>query len=317
MRVVFMGTPSFALPSLRALCEMPLEVVGVFTQPDRPAGRGHKLVAPPVKLLAQEKGLPVFQFEKVRRQAGLDAMRALKPDLVVTAAFGQILSQKLLDVPKLGTINVHASLLPRHRGAAPINWSIIQGESVTGVTTMLTNAGLDTGDILLKRETAILPGETAGELTERLAEIGGELLKETIEGYVSGKITPVKQDEALMSYEPMLDKALGQIDWNQEAKRICDLVRGVNPWPGAYTYFGGEMLKVWKASVCDCESPAANGSVLVSSAKEGLKIKCAGGAVEILELQMPGSKRMAAKAYLSGKQLPAGTVLGDAAGEAQ
>ena len=177
MRVVFMGTPDFAVPSLRALEGMDeVEIVGVFTQPDRPVGRGHKLEMPPVKREALENGLNVFQFERVRKQEGLDAMRALKPDLVVTAAFGQILSKKLLEVPRMGTVNVHASLLPRHRGAAPINWCLIQGEKVTGVTTMLTDAGLDTGDMLLKKEVEIGENETAGELTGRLAQVGAELL---------------------------------------------------------------------------------------------------------------------------------------------
>ncbi len=199
-----MGTPEFAVPSLKALCEMGLEVVGAFTQPDRPVGRGHKIEKSPVKLACEELGIPVFQFERVRKQEGLDAMRALRPDIVVTAAFGQILSKKLLEVPKLGTINVHASLLPRHRGSAPINWCIMQGEKVTGVTTMLTDVGLDTGDMLLRSETPIGEDETAGELTVRLSVLGAELLKETIEKFANGEIKPEKQDEAVMSYDPHL-----------------------------------------------------------------------------------------------------------------
>ncbi len=312
MRIVFMGTPEFALPSLKTLTEMPVELVGVFTQPDRPAGRGHKLESPPVKLLAEAHGIPVFQFEKVRKQAGLDAMRALKPDLVVTAAFGQILSQKLLDVPKLGTINVHASLLPRHRGAAPINWAIIMGEKTTGVTTMLTNAGLDTGDILLRRETDILPGETAGELTARLSELGAELLKTTIEEYAAGRLAPTPQDEALMSYEPMLAKETGKIDWTMPAERIGNLVRGVDPWPGAYTVMDGQTLKIWKARKSEAESAfCVPGQVLAASAREGFTVACGDGALEIIQLQLPGGKRMDAKAYLSGKKIQPGTILGE------
>ena len=311
MRIVFMGTPEFALPSLKALLESRHEVVGVFTQPDRPVGRGHKLDSPPVKKLAEQYTVPVFQFEKVRRQAGLDAMRALNPDLVVTAAFDQILSQKLLDVPRLGTVNVHASLLPRHRGAAPINWSIMQGDKVTGVTTMLTDAGLDTGDMLLKAETDIDPEETAGELTERLSEIGAELLIKTIDAYENGEITPEKQDESRMTYDPMLEKGMGEIDWRKGAQEVHNLVRGVNPWPGAYTSLNGETLKIWKTRVlADFEGDVA-GSVLKASAKEGLVIACGAGAVEVLELQMPGGKRMQAKAYLSGKNIAVGTVLGE------
>ena len=308
-----MGTPEFALPSLKTLIDMDLTVVGIFTQPDRPSGRGHKLESPPIKRLAQEHGIPVFQFERIRKQEGLDALRALKPDLVVTAAFGQILSKKILEVPRLGTINVHASLLPRHRGAAPINWSIILGEKTTGVTTMLTDVGLDTGDILLKTEVDILPEETAGELTERLAIIGGELLKTTVERYCAGELTPQKQDEALMTYEPMMDKSLGEIDWNKDAQTICNLVRGTNPWPGAYTKIDGEIMKVIKAKPCaDAQADVSFGTVIEASAKQGFKVACHNGSVEIIELQMPGSKRMLAKAYLNGKQIKLGTVLGEA-----
>ena len=202
-RVVFMGTPEFAVPSLDALLDAGYEVVGAFTQPDRPVGRGHKLQACPVKQRALERGVPVFQFERVRKQEGLDAMRALKPDVVVTAAFGQILSKKLLEVPKHGTVNVHASLLPQYRGSAPINWCILNGEKVSGVTTMLTDVGIDTGDMLLARETPIGELETAGELTERLSVIGAELLIETLEKYLNGEITPEKQDESKMSHQPI------------------------------------------------------------------------------------------------------------------
>ena len=308
-----MGTPEFALPSLKTLIDMKLNIVGVFTQPDRPFGRGHKLESPPVKRLAVEQGIPVFQFERIRRQEGLDALRALKPDLAVTAAFGQILSKKILEVPRLGTINVHASLLPKHRGAAPINWSIILGEKVTGVTTMLTDVGLDTGDILLKEEVEIFPGETAGELTQRLAVVGASLLKTTIERYTAGQLTPQKQDEAEMSYEPMMDKSLGEIDWNSDAQTICNLVRGTDPWPGAYTQINGEIMKVLRAAPCEeAVINGAPGTVIAASAKQGLKVACCGGCIEITELQMPGSKRMLAKAYLNGKQIRLGTVLGEA-----
>ena len=299
-----MGTPEFALPSLKTLIDMDLTVVGVFTQPDRPSGRGHKLESPPVKRLAQEHGIPVFQFERIRKQEGLDALRALKPDLVVTAAFGQILSKKILEVPRLGTINVHASLLPRHRGAAPINWSIILGEKITGVTTMLTDVGLDTGDILLKTEVDILPEGTAGELTERLAIIGGELLKTTVERYCAGELIPQKQDEALMTYDPMMDKALGEIDWNKDAQTICNLVRGTNPWPGAYALLGEEKLKLWRTSLSDAE-PSADIPVggLFGDPKHGLFLRCTDGTLQILELQAPGGKKLDGKTFLRGKNI--------------
>ncbi len=306
-----MGTPEFAVPSLETLLSMPqVEVVGVFTQPDRPSGRGHKLEKPPVKLLAEANGVPVFQFEKIRRQEGLDALRAVKPDLCVTAAFGQILSKKILDVPRLGTINVHASLLPRHRGSAPVNWCIIQGEKRSGVTTMLTDVGLDTGDMLLKSEVEILPEETAGELTDRLALVGAELLKQTVLLYTEGKLSPIPQDEALSSYEPMLTKELGEVDFSKSAAEIDCLVRGVNPWPGAYTHLNGEVLKLWKVSPRPWEGTEADGSVLKASAREGLLVKCGNGALELEIIQLPGGKRMSAKSYLAGRSIETGTVLG-------
>ena len=307
MRIVFMGTPEFAVPSLKALFEMEdVEVVGVFTQPDRPVGRGHKVEVTPVKREAEANGVPVFQFERVRKQEGLDAMRSLKPDIVVTAAFGQILSKKLLEVPRLGTVNVHASLLPKHRGSAPINWSIIQGEKVTGITTMLTDVGLDTGDMLLKKEVEIGEGETAGQLTERMSHIGAALLKETLPAYWAGEITPIPQKEEEMTYDPMLNKELGKIDWTKSAFEIDCLVRGVNPWPGAFSKMNGDVIKVWLAKKSDKTTSEAPGTVIAASAKEGLIVACGNGeTVEIIEMQAPNAKRMTAKAYLSGKKLGA------------
>ncbi len=305
MRIVFMGTPEFAVPSLKALFELEnAEVVGVFTQPDRPVGRGRKVEVTPVKREAEAHGVPVFQFERVRKQEGLDAMRSLKPDIVVTAAFGQILSKKLLEVPRLGTVNVHASLLPKHRGSAPINWSIIHGEKVTGVTTMLTDVGLDTGDMLLKREVEIGENETAGQLTERMSFIGAELLKETLPAYWAGEITPIPQKEEEMTYDPMMTKELGRIDWTKSASEIDCLVRGVNPWPGAFSTMNGDVIKVWLVKKCDKTTGEAPGTVIAASAKEGLIVACGNGeTVEIIEMQAPNAKRMTAKAYLSGKKL--------------
>lgn len=305
-----MGTPEFAVPSLRALVEAGYEVAGVFTQPDRPAGRGKKLSACPVKQYAQENGLKVFQFERLRRPEGVEALRALEPDMVVTAAFGQILSQALLDIPRLGTVNVHASLLPGHRGAAPVNWCIIAGESVSGVTTMLTDAGLDTGDILLKRSTPVGEEETAGELTVRLAQLGAQLLIETIRGIEAGSITPVKQDEARASYEPMLKKETGRINFELPAREIVNLVRGVNPWPGAWTGFMGGQLKIWRARAVEAPRPGLPGEVLLANAKSGLVVACGQGALEVIEMQAPNARRMTARAYLAGKQIDEGTRLG-------
>lgn len=310
-KVVFMGTPEFAVPSLDALLDAGYDVIGAFTQPDRPVGRGHKLAACPVKQRALERGVPVYQFERVRGQKGLDTMRALAPDVVVTAAFGQILSKKLLEVPKFGTVNVHASLLPQYRGAAPINWCIVMGEKVAGVTTMLTDPGIDTGDMLLSRSTPIGELETAGELSERLSKIGAELLIETLDKYLKGEISPVKQDESRMSHQPMLDKEMGRIDWTRGAAEIGCQARGLNPWPCAFTTWNGEPLKVYLARPADMDNGgAAPGTVVESSAKKGLFVSCGDGVLELMEIQAPNAKRMQAKAYLMGKKIDAGTVLG-------
>ena len=309
MRVVFMGTPEFAVPSLKALLDADYGVVGVFTQPDRPVGRGHKLAACPVKKLAVERGVPVYQFERLRNEEGLACLRALAPDIVVTAAFGQILSQALLDVPKMGTVNVHASLLPAYRGAAPINWCILNGETRTGVTTMLTDAGVDTGAMLLRRETDIGETETAAELSVRLSQLGAELLIETLKGYIAGEIAPTPQDERLASRQPMLKKEMGLIDWTRSAKEIACQARGLDPWPSAYTDYAGGTLKIYRARPAVGEGEP--GTVLRSSAKEGLFVACGEGALEVLEMQAPGGKRMSARAYLAGKKIEPGTRFGE------
>ena len=303
-RIVFMGTPDFAVPSLRALAEDGrYDIVGVFTQPDRPAGRGNKLTACPVKQCALEQGLPVYQFERIRRPEGVAQLRALAPDVVVTAAFGQILTQELLDIPARGTVNVHASLLPRYRGSAPINWCILSGEKEAGVTLMLTDIGIDTGDMLRSASTPIGELETAGELTERLSEALPE--------YLEGSITPVPQDPDAASYQPMLDKAMGEVDWTRPAREIACRVRGLNPWPCAWTDMDGGRLKLYLARPVEADSDAAPGTVIVSGPKEGLVVRCGEGALEVLEMQAPGGKRMAAKAYLMGKRIEVGTRLGN------
>ena len=307
MRIVFMGTPEFAVPSLRALLDNGYEVVGAITQPDRPAGRGHKLTPCPVKLLAQERGVPVYQFEKIKNQEGVDCLRALKPELVVTAAFGQLLSKEILEIPQYGTVNVHASLLPKYRGSAPINWCILNGEKVAGVTTMLTDIGMDTGDMLLKAQTDVGELETAGELTQRLSEIGAKLLIDTLRFYPHGGLKSVRQNAAEASYQPMLTKEMGKIDWTRSAQEISCQVRGLNPWPCAYTESGDGRLKIYLAKPCAAEGAAEPGTVAVSSAKEGLKIACGEGWLEVLEMQAPNAKRMSAKAYLQGKKIEIGT----------
>jgi methionyl-tRNA formyltransferase len=306
-----MGTPQFAVPVLKTLADDGrYDVVGVFCQPDRPAGRGKKLTACPVKQLALERGLPVYQFERIRRPEGVAQLRALAPDAVVTAAFGQILTQELLDIPVFGTINVHASLLPGYRGPAPINWCIASGETVTGVTIMRTDIGIDTGDIFASVQTSIGEMETAGELTERLSQLGAALLAESLPGILSGEIKPVPQDPEKASYQPMLDKAMGEIDWNRPASEIACRVRGLNPWPCAYTDMDGQALKIHLARAVACDAGAVPGEVVAASPKEGLFVRCGDGALEVLELQAPGGRRMPVKAYLAGKGIEVGTLLG-------
>lgn len=301
-----MGTPEFAVPSLRALLDEGFNVLAAVTQPDRPAGRGHKLTPCPVKQLCQERGVPVYQFEKIKNE-GVDCLKSLQPDMFVTAAFGQLLSQEILDIPKYGTVNVHASLLPKYRGSAPINWCILNGETKTGVTTMLTNIGMDTGDMLLTAETSIREMETAGELTVRLADMGASLLVETLKRYPEGDLKPNPQNEALSSYQPMLSKEMGRIDWTKDARKIACQVRGLNPWPGAYTENENGRLKIYLARACEASGEAPCGTVVVSGAKEGLFIACGEGWLEILEMQAPNAKRMSAKAYLQGKTIAIGT----------
>ena len=310
-RLVFMGTPDFAVPSLKAITDDGrFDVVGVVTQPDRPAGRGNKLTACPVKKFALEKGLPVYQFERIRRPEGVEQMKALAPDVVVTAAFGQILTQELLDIPRFGTLNVHASLLPKHRGAAPINWCIVMGDREAGVTIMRTDVGLDTGDMLRSAATPIGELETAGELIDRLSVLGANLLAGTLPDYLAGKIDLIPQDNDAATYEPMMDRNLGEIDWNRPASEIACKVRGLNPWPCAFTDMDGGRLKLYLARAVACDSDAAPGTVIVSSPKAGLVVRCGEGALEVLELQTPGGRRMTAKAYLMGKGIGVGTILG-------
>ena len=305
-----MGTPDFAVPSLRALLENGYEVVGVFCQPDRPKGRGHKLAACPVKELAQSAGIPVFQPERIKREEGVAMLKGCAPDLCVTAAFGQLLSQEILDIPPLGTINVHSSLLPRHRGSAPINWSIIKGDPVTGVTTMFTDKGMDTGDILLMRETPIGPAENAGELTDRLAVMGAQLLIETIRALEAGTLSRIPQDHEAATYEPKMDKELGRIDWSRPAQEIDWLVRGTTPWPGAFTTLGEQTIKVFELAVLDGAASGAPGEIVAADAKQGLVVSCGDRDVVLTQIQMPGAKRMNARDYLRGHGMETGIRLG-------
>jgi methionyl-tRNA formyltransferase len=307
MRIVFMGTPEFACPTLKVLIERGEQVVAVVTQPDRPKGRGQQTLATPVKLLALEHGIPVLQPMKVRHPDAIEEIRALKPDLIVVVAFGQILPKALLEIPTCGCINVHASLLPRYRGAAPLNWCIINGEAETGVTTMLMDVGLDTGDMLLKRTTPIDPDEDTSSLHNRLSGIGAELLAETIDLAAQGLLAPKKQDDALTCYAPMLKKEDGLIDWGKDAPGIKNLVRGMTPWPGAYTYLDDKLIKVYR--VQSASGSGGPGEVLAAG-RDGIEVACGEGSVLIYELQLEGKKRLPAAEFLAGCKLAPGAVLG-------
>ncbi len=309
MRVVFMGTPEFAVPSFKALLEKGYEVAALVTQPDRPVGRKQTLTPPPTKLLALERNVPVLQFEKLRVRAGREALEALKPDLMVTAAFGQILSQRILDIPPMGVVNVHASLLPKYRGPAPINWCLLNGEKKAGVTTMFTERGVDTGPMLLKAETDILPDEDAAQLTERLSHMGAELLLQTLSALEKGTLKAVPQNEEDASYYPMLTRELGHLDFHENCVRLHDRVRALQPWPGAYFEREGGAVKVFRTRALP-EKSGTPGQVLPSGPKDGLVIACGRGALEVLEMQVPGGKRMRAADYLRGKPILPGTLLG-------
>ncbi len=302
MRIAFLGTPEFALPSLEMLRTIG-HTLAVFTQPDRPVGRHATLTPPPTKAYALEHDIPVFQFEKIRLPEGVAALKDFAPDLMVTAAFGQLLSAENLAIPRLGCINVHGSLLPKYRGAAPIQWAIIDGETETGVTTMMTAIGMDTGDILLVDQIAIDPDETAGELFERMAVLGAETLRRTISALEAGTLIRIPQDESQATKCPMLKKEHGKLDFSQSCASVHNRVRGTNPWPGAYAMLGDEVLKIHKTQKTDhaiCEEPLG---ILKGSAKSGLFVRCADGWLEIVELQATGGKRMRAKDYLLGRSL--------------
>ena len=307
-----MGTPDFAVPSLNALIENGYEVVGVFCQPDRPKGRGHKLAACPVKEVALKHDIPVFQPERIKREEGVAMLKSCAPDLCVTAAFGQLLSQEILDIPPLGTINVHSSLLPKHRGSAPINWSIILGDQVTGVTTMFTDKGMDTGDILLMKETPIGKKENAGELSDRLAMMGADLLIDTLRELEAGTLKRIPQDHEAATYEPKMDKELGRIDWSKPAGVIDCLVRGATPWPGAFTTMQDQTIKVFEIDVKDGAASGQPGEIIAADARQGLVVSCGDHDVELMQIQMPGAKRMNAKDYLRGHTMDTGVCLGKA-----
>ena len=300
MRIVFMGTPDFAAASLKKLLDEGFEVVGVFTQPDKPRGRGMELSFSPVKELALQAGLPVFQPEKMRDGTALEQVRALKPDVLVVVAYGRILPDDMLAAAPLGAINVHGSLLPRYRGAAPIQWAVLNGDRVTGVSTMYLAHEMDTGDVIFTRETEIGEYETSGELFERLMHMGAELLVETLRAVENGTAPRTPQDHAQASYVTMLDKSLSPIDWNRSPRQVLKWIYGLQPWPTATMELDGMCCKVFAADYTDTRTQKAPGEV-VSAGKNGLEIACANGeCLRITELQAPGKKRMQAADFLRG-----------------
>ncbi len=310
MRIVFMGTPDFAVPSLEALLKSEETVVGVVTQPDRPKGRGQALAPSPVKLVCQREGLPVLQPLKMKDPAFLQALKEWQPDVIVVAAFGRILPSVILSLPPKGCINVHASLLPKYRGAGPIQWAIINGERETGITTMLMDEGMDTGAILLQETVPIEPDDTAGTLSAKLAQVGARLLVDTLCRLKAGTLVPSPQDHAQATMAPPLKKEDGLIDWSRPAVDIANRVRGLAPWPGAYTFAGDTLWKIWKAAPTDGPIDKALPGTVIGLAKDAILVATGNGLLSITEIQPANSRRMTAAEFLAGHRLSPGQVLG-------
>ena len=309
MKLLFLGTPTFAVPTLERIVQAGHQVLGVFTQPDRPKGRGGALTPPPVKITALDHMLAVLQPERVRRPEVVEQMKQMRPDAMVVVGYGQIIPQSIIDIPRLGIINVHASLLPKYRGAAPIQWAIANGEERSGVTTMRIDAGLDTGDMLLKWETAIGPEENALELGERMSQAGADLLVETLAGLESGTLRPQPQDSAKATLAPILKKEDGLIDWTWPARKIFDRTRGFLPWPGTYSFFRSQLFHVWKARVAESAGSGPPGSLSILN-KRLIATAGAGSALELIDVQIEGRKRMPAEAFLNGYRLNPDEMLG-------
>lgn len=304
MKIVFMGTPEFAVPCLERLIQDGHEVAAVFTQPDKPKGRGYTMTPPPVKVCALEHGIEVFQPVLMKDGTAFEILNNIKPQLIAVVAFGKILPKEILDLPEYGCINVHGSLLPKYRGAAPIQWSVLNGDKITGITTMYMDAGLDTGDMLLKAETEIGENETSGELHDRLAVMGAQLLSETVKGLERGSIERIKQDDSQSCYASMLDKSMCSIDWNDSAVNVHNKVRGLSPWPVAAASVMNKKVKIHKTKVHDTDGVKGECGEIVSL--EPFVVACGKGTVEILELQLEGKKRMKIKDFLMGHRLQTG-----------
>ncbi|MFZ4858808.1 MAG: methionyl-tRNA formyltransferase [Desulfuromonadaceae bacterium] len=307
-RTVFMGTPDFACPTLQKLIDRGEQIVAVVTQPDRPKGRGQKLMPPPVRELAEKNGIPVYQPLKVRNPEFVDVIRELKPDVIVVVAFGQILPKALLEIPCRGCINVHASLLPRYRGAAPLNWSIINGEAETGVTTMLMDVGLDTGDMLLTQKTALDENEDIVSLHDRMATMGSDLLAETLDRLAAGDLVPQPQNNDESCYAAMLKKEDGRINWHADARSIHNQVRGLAVWPVAYTTIGDQVLKIFRTRV---GTGSGEPGIVLQAAKGLLEVACQSGSLFLQELQLSGKKRLDCSSFLSGCPISVGMLLGN------
>ncbi|CEQ24249.1 methionyl-tRNA formyltransferase [[Clostridium] sordellii] len=309
MKIVFMGTPEFAVPCLQKIIDEGHEVLAVVTQPDKPKGRGKKLAMPPVKELALKYDIDVYQPVKAREESFVEKLKEINPELIVVVAFGQILPKSILDIPKFGCINVHASLLPKYRGAAPLNWVIINGEEKTGVTTMYMDVGLDTGDMILKSEIPLDDEITAGELHDKMMVQGAEVLKDTIDLISKGEAPREKQNDEETCYSPIMDKSLGNIDWSKSATDIHNLIRGVNPWPSAYTTYDKQTMKIWKTKVLDKSSEKTPGTIL-NVDKNGVEVSTGDKVLQISEIQMSGKKRMIVSEYIKGNDISTGIVLG-------
>ncbi|MGN0355907.1 MAG: methionyl-tRNA formyltransferase [Muricoprocola sp.] len=310
MKVIFMGTPDFAVGTLKALIASEHEVAAVVTQPDKPKGRGKAMQYTPVKEVAVEAGIPVLQPVKVRDPQVVEELRAYQADVIVVVAFGQIIPKSILEMPKYGCINVHASLLPEYRGAAPIQWAVMDGKEKTGVTTMQMDEGLDTGDMLLVEEVPLAEDETGGSLFDKLCQVGADLLLKTLEELPKNTLVPQKQPEKSPTpYAAMLTKEMGKIDWDKTAAEIERLVRGLNPWPSAYTHINGKTLKIWKASVKEGQAARAQNGEIVSVTKKEILVKTKEGLLSLDEVQLEGKKRMPADAFLRGYAVEKGILL--------
>ena len=325
MKIVFMGTPDLAAEVLDTMMKNGCEVTLAVTQPDRPKGRGKSVIKTPVRECADRWGIPVFSPVRVKRPEAVERLREEAPDLIVVAAFGQILSKEILDLPRLGCVNVHASLLPAYRGAAPIQWAVINGEEKSGVTIMQMDEGLDTGDILLQEEIPLVADETGESLYNKMAKLGGELLVKALPMIEQGTLTPVRQDDAASCYAPMLRKEMGNIDWTMPAVKIERLVRGLNSWPGAYTFMNGKMLKIWGAEVCgagvcggaasaagepsDVPAAGVEPGTVVGTDKKKIYVSCGEGVLALTEVQYEGKKRMNTQAFLLGAKVEPGQKL--------